>query len=64
MKIQILKMYNFFLVLSVCTDSEKGVQIFDESCGEAQDPSSPVKDERPLSNSSGFTGQSNFEATI
>ena len=44
-------MYNF-LVLSLCTGSEdeNGARIFDEPCGDAQDLSSPDKeDEPPLS---------------
>ena len=50
-------MYNF-LVLSLCTglEDENGARIFDEPCGDAQDLSSPDKeDETPLSTSRGFT---------
>ena len=59
-------MYNF-LVSSHCTGSEdeNGVQILDESCGDAQDLSSPDKeDDPPLSNSRGFTGKLSYLLAI
>ena len=70
LKIQILnrpQIRKFFPSLCTGQEEENGVRTSDEeSCGDAQDLSSPDEEDNPLlSNYHGFTGIfSNFEAII